>query len=97
MSTFISLVKWTEQGIRNVKDTLKRAEDIKTAGKKTGVNVKEIYWTMGRYDIVTVMEAPDSESITAFMLSIGSLGNARTETLVAYNADDMRRIISKMQ
>ena len=95
MATFISLVSFTDQGIRGVKDSPKRAEAFKAAAKKLGVTVKEIYWTVGRYDVVAVMEG-DDEAVTSTLLKIGSLGNVRSETLRAFSAAEMGRILSNV-
>ncbi|MEE8288793.1 MAG: GYD domain-containing protein [Nitrosomonadaceae bacterium] len=96
MATFISLLNFTDQGIRNVKQSLDRAEKFKEMAKKVGVTVKEIYWTVGSYDGVTILEGPDDETITSFLLSAVSLGNVRTQTLRAFSADEMKRIITNM-
>ncbi len=96
MATFISLLGFTDQGIRKVKQTTKRADAFKAIARKTGVTVKDIYWTVGAYDVVIVMEAPDDESATAALLSLGALGNVRTQTLRAFSAAEMNRIIGKM-
>ena len=95
MATFISLVNFTDQGIRGVKDSPKRAEAVKAVAKKLGVTVKEIYWTVGRYDVVVVFEGED-EAVTSTLLKIGSLGNVRSETLRAFSAADMGRILSNV-
>jgi uncharacterized protein with GYD domain len=96
MPTYISLANFTEQGVRNAKDSPKRAEAFKEMAKKHGYTVKDIYWTQGQYDIVTVIEAPDEMSANALSLSIAALGNVRTQTLRAFSASDMNTIISKM-
>jgi uncharacterized protein with GYD domain len=95
MATFISLVNFTDQGIRGVKDSPKRAEAFKATAKKLGVTVKELYWTVGRYDVVVVMEGED-EAVTSTLLKVGSLGNVRSETLRAFSAADMGRILSNV-
>ena len=95
MATYISLVKFTDQGIRSVKDSPKRAEAVKAAAKKLGVTVKDIYWTVGHYDLVTVMEG-DDEAVTTTLLKIGTLGNVRSETLRAFSAAEMGRILSNV-
>ncbi|HEX9671952.1 MAG TPA: GYD domain-containing protein [Burkholderiales bacterium] len=95
MATFISLVNFTDQGIRGVKDSPKRAEAVKAVAKKLGVTVKEIYWTVGRYDVVVVFEGED-EAVTSTLLKIGSLGNVRSETLRAFSAAEMGRILSNV-
>jgi uncharacterized protein with GYD domain len=95
MATYIILGNFTDQGIRNVKDTTKRADAVKEAGKKFGANMKEILWTMGQYDMVATVEAPDDASISAFALAIGSAGNIRGQTLRAYSKDEMNAILTK--
>ena len=96
MPTYLVLGNFTEQGIRNVKDTAKRAEKLREMAKKAGVTVKEVYWTLGSYDIATIWEAPDEASVTALGLSIGALGNVRTTTLRAYTADEIPAVLGKM-
>ena len=95
MATFISLVNFTDQGIRNVKDSPKRAEAVKALAKKMGVTVKEVYWTLGHYDVVVVLEG-DDEAVTSTLLKIVSLGNVRSETLRAYSAAEMGRILANV-
>jgi uncharacterized protein with GYD domain len=95
MATFITLLNFTDQGIRNVKDSPDRSDAFRSLAEKLGVTVKNVYWTVGHYDIVVVMEGSD-EAVTAALLKVGSLGNVRTETLRAFSADEMKRIISKM-
>jgi uncharacterized protein with GYD domain len=96
MPTYIVLGQFTDQGIRGVKKTTERAEAIKGLAKKTGVKIKEIYWTLGHLDVVTIAEAPDEESITAMLLSAGAQGNLRTQSLRAFSAEEMGRILDKI-
>ncbi len=96
MATYISLLGFTDEGIRKVKQTTKRAEAFKAMARKRGVTVKDIYWTVGAYDVVIVMDAPDDETATAVIMSLGALGNVRTHTLRAFSAEEMNRIIGKM-
>jgi uncharacterized protein with GYD domain len=96
MATYIVLANFTEQGIRNVKDTVKRAEAFKESAGKFGVTVKDMYWTLGRHDLVVTVEAPDDPSVTALGLALGALGNVRTQTLRAFGAGEMKQIINKM-
>ena len=93
MPTFIALFGWTEQGVRSAKDTIKRAERFTADIKKMGGSVKDVYWTMGRYDGVIIFEAPDEESATALMLAGCARGNVRTETLRAFDSGDMKGIL----
>jgi uncharacterized protein with GYD domain len=96
MSTYIVLAHFTDQGIRGVKDTPERADAFAAMVKKAGGNVKQLYWTLGSYDIVTIVEAPDVETITAVGLSAGKLGNVRTETLHAFDKAEMAKILAKV-
>ena len=95
MATFISLVSFTDQGIRNTKESPKRAEAVKALAKKMGVTIKEVYWTLGHYDLVVVMEG-DDEAVTSTLLKIGSLGNVRSETLRAFSAAEVARIVGNI-
>lgn len=96
MPTYVALVNFTEQGVRNIKQTTERAKALSAAAAKLGVKVKETYWTMGAYDAVLVADAPNDEAITALALSVGSLGNIRTQTMRAYSADEMNKILAKL-
>ena len=86
----------TDAGIRSVKDTTRRADAFKDLAKTFGISVKDIYWTLGRYDIVTTFEAPDDIAVTALGLSLGKSGNLRTETLRAFSQADMGAILDKV-
>jgi uncharacterized protein with GYD domain len=96
MATYILLSKFTDQGIRSVKETTKRAEVFKETAKKRGATVKEIYWTLGKYDIIATVEAPDAATVTSLGLSLAAAGNVRTETLAAFSANEMGQILSKL-
>lgn len=96
MASYIALGTFTDQGARTVKDTTKRATAIKDMAGRFGVTIKSIHWTLGAYDVVTVCEANDDESATAFALAIASAGNVRTQTLRAFSADEMNAILAKM-
>jgi uncharacterized protein with GYD domain len=96
MATYVVIANFTEKGIHDAKDTIGRAEKFKEMAKKAGVTVKEIFWTIGRYDIVTICEAPDDETATALSLSVASRGNVRTQTMRAFSADEMTKILAKM-
>jgi uncharacterized protein with GYD domain len=96
MATFIILASFTEQGLRNVKDTLKRTEAFKEAAGKFGVSVKEVYWTLGQFDMLAAVEGPDDVSVTALTLAMSVMGNIRTQTLRAFEAEEMQLILDKM-
>ncbi len=96
MPTFVLLANFTDQGIRNIKDTVIRAEAFQEMARKSGVTLRELCWTMGRYDVVAVFEAPDDEAAAALSLSASSRGNVSCETLRAISFEEMRRILGKM-
>lgn len=96
MPTYIVLSSFTDQGIRSVKDTTKRADAVKAAAKKFGASMNQIYWTLGQYDLVAIVEAPDDESATAFSLAIGAAGNVRGQTLRAFSKDEMDGILGRL-
>ena len=95
MKTYVALCRFTEQGIRSVKDTTRRADAVKEAAGKFGATM-QIYWTSGRFDLLAIIDAPDEESANAFALSIGTSGNIRTEMLRAFTKDEMNAILGKM-
>ena len=95
MATFISLLSFTDQGIRSVKESPKRADAVKAMAKKMGVTIKELYWTLGHYDLVVVLEG-DDEAVTSTLLKVGSLGNVRSETLRAFSAAEVGRILANV-
>lgn len=94
MPTYIALLSWTQQGISNVKDSPSRLDAGREAFKKRGMTIKETYLTMGRYDFVQVIEAPDDETFASAVLALAALGNVQTETLKAFTEDQYRKIIS---
>ncbi|MEU5948487.1 GYD domain-containing protein [Micromonospora sp. NPDC047465] len=95
MPTYIALLNWTDQGIRGYKDTAKRAEAFAAATQNLGANLLNIYWTVGPYDVVALVEAPDDETAAAALLHLGGAGNVRTTTLRAFGREEMDRIIAK--
>ena len=96
MATYILLANYTEQGIKGIKDTVKRTESVKELAKKAGCTMKESYWTLGAYDVVAVFDAPDDETMTAFSLSMAKLGNVKTQTLRAFTPAEMNGVLGKM-
>ncbi len=96
MPSYVGLVNWTDQGIRNVRDTLQRAERADQLGQKYGVRMERLYWTVGPYDLVCILEAPDEESVSAFALELGASGSVRTNILRAYEREEMSRIVEKL-
>jgi len=97
MATYITLGNFTDQGIKNVKETTHRSEAVEAAARQAGITMKQIYWTLGKHDLVVVFEAPDDETITAFELSIGKAGNVRTQTLRGFDRSEMNAILSRVK
>jgi uncharacterized protein with GYD domain len=95
MNTYVSLINWTDEGIRNFRDTTQRAEDFSKLVENSGGRVRELLWTVGQYDLVCVADFPDDESGVAALLQVGSAGNVRSTTLRAFSADEMTAIISR--
>lgn len=96
MATFVILASFTDQGIRSVKDTTKRADTFVQMAEKAGVKIRDLFWTLGRHDVVAIGEAPDDETATALSLSLSAQGNVRTETLRAFSRDEMTALLGKM-
>ena len=96
MATYIVLLSYTDQGIRNVKQLPERIKAGTAAAEKLGIKVKDRYSTMGAYDAVLIVDAPNDEAVTTWVLSIGSRGNNRTQTMRAYSVDEMERILAKV-
>jgi uncharacterized protein with GYD domain len=96
MSTYVVLAQFTDQGIKTVKNSAQRAGQAAEMAKAFGCEMKQIYWTIGEYDIVTVIEAPSQESLMAFGLALGSQGNIRTQTLPAVSKDEFSAIVAKL-
>jgi uncharacterized protein with GYD domain len=95
VARYVGLISWTDQGIRDYKDTTQRAEAFASMLQGLGAKLVDIYWTQGPYDIVGVIDAPDDETVTAAMLRVGALGNVRTTTMRAFTADEVARIVEK--
>jgi uncharacterized protein with GYD domain len=96
MATFITTIRFTEQGISKINKTTKRANAFKSAAKRMGVKVKDIFWTLGAFDGAIVFDAPDDETASAALLHLGTLGNVQTTTARAFNAAEMGKILSKL-
>ena len=96
MATYIVLINYTDQGIRTIKQSRERRKAAIATAEKLGIKVKEAYLTMGAYDVVIVADAPNDEAMTTWALSVGSKGNIRTQTMQAYSADEMNKILAKV-
>ena len=96
MPTYVVLMNWTDQGVRTANETVQRRDRADALAEKHGASIEQVYWTVGPYDLVTVIQAPDDESATAMLLELGSQGNLRTTTLRAYGHDEMQGIIQRL-
>ena len=94
MATYISLVQFTDKGIRGAKETTERVADWAAKVQSKGVSIKQMYWTLGQYDQVCVFEAPDDETAASVLLSADILGNIRTQTLRAFTTAEMEKILA---
>jgi uncharacterized protein with GYD domain len=94
---YISLVQFTDQGIRNIKETTKRSEAAMAEAEKMGMKIVQPLWTMGVYDVVVLLEAPNDETMSAFSLKIGSMGSVKTHTMRAFTKDEMNKILANIK
>jgi uncharacterized protein with GYD domain len=94
--TYISLVKFTEKGIQNAKQTTQRVAAWAAKVQSMGVTIKQMYWTLGEYDQVCIFEAPDDETAASVLLAADMLGNIRTQTMRAFTAPEMEKILAKV-
>lgn len=96
MITYIGLLKFTDKGLQGIKGTTQRAAAAKETAGRYGVTMREIFWTLGEYDVVCVLEAKDEQSLTAFNLATAMQGNVRSESLRAFNATEMDKVLAKL-
>ena len=96
MPTYIALLNWTQQGASKISASPKRLDAGREAFKKAGAEIKDVYLTMGRHDLVCVIEAPDDETYAKAILGLATQGNVSTETLKAFNEDEYRKIIGSL-
>jgi len=97
MAKYVSLLQFTDQGIRSVKDTLKRAAAATAEAEKMGAKITQAFWTMGAYDVVILVDAPDEETVSALSLKLGSLGNVKSQTMRAFERAEMEGILDKIK
>ena len=97
MPTYISLISWTDQGIRNIKEAPQRIDAFKNAVEAAGGKMNGFYVTMGKYDLVTIVDVPSDEAMADIALSTGSKGNIRSETMKAFGEDQFRKMITKLR
>jgi uncharacterized protein with GYD domain len=96
MATYLVLINFTGQGIRNIKDSPKRVAAVRDLAGGLGIEIRDVFWTLGAFDGAVLMEAPDDQAVTAWALKVGSLGNVRTQTLRAFRAPDLENILAKI-
>lgn len=96
MPTYVHLLNWTEQGIKEFRDTTKRAEDFTALVQRSGGKVHEILWTVGEYDLVAIVDYPDEETSIACLLQLGAKGKVRTKTLRAFTSNEVSGIIDRI-
>jgi uncharacterized protein with GYD domain len=96
MPTYITLIRYTEQGVKTFTDLSQRLEETKTAGEAAGAKLVGSYLTMGHYDAVAISEAPDDHSIAELALAAGARGNVRTETMRAFTDEEARKIAADL-
>lgn len=93
MPHYILLMNWTDQGIQRFKESVDRADAARTALGAQGIALKDVYWTIGAYDVVSIAEAPDDATLSAALLALGAQGNLRTTTMRAFTGDEFRGVI----
>lgn len=96
MPTYIVLASFTDKGAHDIKDTAGRADKFKEMAKKAGVTVRDMFWTLGPTDVVTILEAPDDETATVLSMSVATRGYVRTQTLRAFNATEIQKILERL-
>jgi uncharacterized protein with GYD domain len=96
MPTYVVLMNWTDQGVKTVRDTVQRRDQAEALAERHGASIEQVYWTVGPYDLVTLVNAPDDESATAMLLELGTAGNLRTTTLRAYDREEMLGILQRL-
>ena len=96
MPTYMTLIRYTQQGIESIKDSPARLDTAQDLYRSLGAEIKSFYLTMGRYDVVVISEAPDDETTTKLAMTIGSSGAIRTETFRIFTEDEYRKLISEL-
>ena len=96
MAHYVILASYTEQGIRGIKDTAKRAKGFRDLAKGMGVTIQDIFWTLGAYDVVLTLEGPNDETVASLMMKVGALGNLKSQTLRAFPESQIEALLSKV-
>ncbi len=95
MPTYVSLLNWTDEGIKNFRQSTERAKDFTKLVEASGGKVRELVWTVGKYDLVTIADYPDEESAVAALLKVSAAGNIRSNTMRAFSASEMEGIVAR--
>ena len=93
MPTYVVLYRFTDQGLKGIKDTVRRAREVRAENEKRGFKVGGTYWTQGRYDLVSIVEAPSEEAMLAGLFNIAATGNVHSETLRAHTEAEMEKAL----
>lgn len=96
MARYVVLMNWTDQGVRNASDTVQRAAQARAAWEPRGVTIESLYWTLGEYDLVGVVDAPDDATIAAILLQLAGGGNIRSKTFRAFDETEMQSILGQL-
>ena len=96
MAKYVVLINWTDQGVRSAKDTVTRFEQNREAMRQMGVTIETVFWTLGRYDLVGILDAPDDQTVATGLLRLAGLGNVRTEALRAFTAEEMGGMVQRL-
>jgi uncharacterized protein with GYD domain len=97
MANFVCLLQFTDQGVRNIKDTTKRSDAATAEAEKMGAKITQAFWTMGAYDVILLLEAPDDETASAFTAKLGLVGNVKTQTMRAFGRQEIENILAKIR
>jgi uncharacterized protein with GYD domain len=95
MPHYVTLMNWTDQGVKNFAQSIDRADAARTALAANGVTLKDVYWTIGIYDLVCTVEAPDDATASAALLALGAQGNLRTTAMRAFTAEEFSDVIKR--
>ncbi len=96
MARYVVLFNWTDQGIRNAKDTVQRVNQARSAWEQRGMRIEAVYWTLGGHDLVGVVDAPDDAALAAVLLELAGAGNVRTKTLRAFDEGEMQALLGQL-
>jgi uncharacterized protein with GYD domain len=96
MAKYVVLINWTDQGVRSAKDTVTRFEQNREAMRQMGVTIETVFWTLGRYDLVGILDAPDDQTVATGLLRLAGLGNVRTEALRAFTVEEMGGMVQRL-